>query len=98
MSSLRRVGWPPRLLLLLLLVVSGLLSPACLAGVIAEDDGGGIEDGGTTMAVQGTSFVSSVDSGHARVPAPEGATAGSLFIMVSRIIVQVYTYVSKRSL
>ena len=76
-----RVGWPPRLLLLLLLVIAGPLSPACLAGVIAEDDGGGIE-----VAVQGTSFVSSVDSGHARVPTPEGATAGSLFIMVSRNI------------
>jgi len=74
-----RVGWPPRLLLLLLLVIAGPLSPACLAGVITEDDGG-------TMVVQGTSFVSSVDSGHARVPTPEGATAGSLFIMVSRNI------------
>ena len=89
MSSLRVHGGWPRLLLLLILVIAGLLSPACLAGAIAEEDGGGIENGGTTMAVQGTSFVSSVDSGHARVPTPEGATAGSLHIMVSRIIVLV---------
>ena len=89
MSSFLRVGWP-RLLLLLLHVIAGLLAPACLAGVVAEDNGGGIEDGGATMAVQGTSFVSSVDSSHARVPTPEGATAGSLFIMVSWIIVYVF--------
>ena len=77
-------------LLRLLSLVGALLSPACLAGVpIAEEDGGGqsaimpFEIGDTAMVVQGTSFASSVASNHVRVPTPEGATEGSLFIMVS---------------
>ena len=92
---------PAWLRLLRLLLLGALLSPACcFAGVIAEEDGGGAVDGSsvaaaesatpfeigdTAMVVQGTSFVSSVDSSHARVPTPDGATEGSLFIMVSQV-------------
>ena len=91
---------PAWLRLLRLLLLGALLSPACFAGVIAEEDGGGavggssvaaaesastpFEIGDTAMVVQGTSFVSSVDSNHVRVPTPDGATEGSLFIMVSQ--------------
>ena len=72
-------------LLRILSLVGALLSPACLAGVpIAEEDGGGqsatpFEIGDNAMVVPGTSFASTVDSSHARVPTPDGAIEGSLF-------------------
>lgn len=92
-------------LLRLLSLVGALLSPACLAGVlIAEEDGDGqtsqsFEIGDTAMVVQGTSFASSVDSNHVRVPTPDGATEGSLFIMVSatRTNVELFLYVPSNS-
>ena len=82
-------SWLCSRLLRILSLVGALLSPACLAGVpIAEEDGGGqsatpFEIGDTAMVVQGTSFASTVDSSHARVPTPDGAIEGSLFVMVS---------------
>lgn len=93
-----------RRLRLLSLVVGALLSPACSAvGVlIAEEDGGGqsatpFEIGDTAMVVQGTSFASSVDSNHVRVPTPDGATEGSLFIMVSATRTNIELFISLRT-